>query len=84
MFADPEVDLPSARDLGTAEVVYHTPPNLAGRPAVARWGSIGLSYRAPERRVASRHAACRSFPLRWRRPGGRRALLPRRRAHGSV
>ena len=28
MFADPEVDLPSARDRRTAEAVYHTPPTL--------------------------------------------------------
>ena len=33
MFADPEVDLPSARDRRTAEAVYHTPPTLrAVRP----------------------------------------------------
>jgi hypothetical protein len=28
MFADPEVELPSARDRRTAEAVYHTPPTL--------------------------------------------------------
>ncbi len=28
MFANPEVELPSARDRGTAEAVYHTPPTL--------------------------------------------------------
>ena len=33
MFADPEVELPSARDRRTAEAVYHTPPTLeAVRP----------------------------------------------------
>jgi hypothetical protein len=33
MFANPEVDLPSARDRRTAEAVYHTPPTLvAVRP----------------------------------------------------
>ncbi len=28
MFADPSVDGPSARDLGTAEVIYHVPANV--------------------------------------------------------
>jgi hypothetical protein len=28
MYADPEVELPSARDRRTAEAVYHTPPTL--------------------------------------------------------
>jgi hypothetical protein len=28
MFANPKVELPSPRDLGTAEAVYHTPPTL--------------------------------------------------------
>lgn len=28
MFADPQVDLPSELDLGTAEVLYHVPPTL--------------------------------------------------------
>jgi hypothetical protein len=28
MYADPDVDLPSARDRRTAEAVYHTPPTL--------------------------------------------------------
>lgn len=33
MFADPEADLPSARDRRTAEAAYHTPPTLeAVRP----------------------------------------------------
>ncbi len=33
MYADPEVDLPSARDRRTAEAAYHTPPTLeAVRP----------------------------------------------------
>jgi predicted Zn-dependent protease len=33
MFADPEADLPSERDMATAEAAYHTPPNLqAVRP----------------------------------------------------
>ena len=29
MFSDPQVDAPSERDLGTAEVIYHLTPNVA-------------------------------------------------------
>ena len=33
MYTDPEVDLPSNRDISTAEAAYHTPSNLqAVRP----------------------------------------------------
>jgi hypothetical protein len=28
MFADPQVDAPSDRDLATAEVIYHVPANV--------------------------------------------------------
>ena len=44
MFTDPEVDLPSNRDITTAEAAYHTQVQSPGRPAVAPLGHIGLSY----------------------------------------